>query len=125
MYWMGDSAWGWQYNLPKVPREILQGITDNIPFCCVIYYTFVKIICVLLHPHRSINKPDEANPYGSMGQTPDLWVFGLLYKHVAKLFPHEKIVSDDFRKLQYWRCPICKVTGRKSKILWNGLQYEW
>jgi len=44
MFWIGDSSWGWEYNLKKLPNEFMNGLKDNIPFCCVIVY----LICVLL-----------------------------------------------------------------------------
>jgi len=127
MYWMSDSVWGWRYNLPKIPGEILQGLTDNIPVCCVFYYTLVKLTCLFIHgPFKTLTKPDKENPYGGYGWSPDLWVFRCLYKHVITQFiPKKKLSSEDFRVLQYWRCPLCKLTHKRNKLRWNtGLRWE-
>lgn len=124
---MGDSNWGWKYNLPKIPGEILQGISDNIPLCCVFYYTLVKLFCLIIHgPLNTTLKPTKKQPLGAYGWTPDLWVFSCLYKGVITEFiPHETIKSEDFRKLQYWRCPLCQTIGRKEMLNWNsGLYWE-
>ena len=102
MFWLGDSAWGWRYNGPKIPKEILQGINDNIPLCCVLYYTFVKVVCLL-------TKMDKL--MFTMFFRPDRVTSTYLY-------------SEDFRELQYWRCPLCKLIGKKTKLKWNGLKWE-
>ena len=44
MFWLGDSAMGWKYNLRKLPAEFRQGISDGIPLCCVIVY----VVCILV-----------------------------------------------------------------------------
>lgn len=128
MFWIGESAWGWRYNLPKLPGEILQGLTDNIPICCVIYYTFVKLMCLLIHgPFKSILPPNSENLYGHHEKRPpDAIIFTLLCDAVRK--DNGNYFSQDLHDLDYWRCPICRIIDRREKLDWttgSRWDYAW
>lgn len=43
MFWIGDSSWGWRYNLKKLPNELVSGLKDNVPICCIVMY----LSCIL------------------------------------------------------------------------------
>lgn len=88
MFWVGDSYWGWKYNLKKLPNELIGGLRDNIPLCCV----FTYLACILI---SLITKKDRV-------------IFEFVYRDY-----------NDFTKTDYWRCPLCKVRGKISKIKWK------
>lgn len=104
MFWFGDSKWGWRYNLKKYPGEFLQGLTDNIPLCCVLYYTFVKNLCLLVHGPRRWKTQEE---YDAEEPTKDAFIFTMFYD------------PQGLDELVYFRCPICRIVDRTEKVDWT------
>jgi len=122
MYWLGDSRWPMVRWLWRIPGEIIQGTYhDNIPLCCSLWYTLVKLLCMFLSaPFRTILREDIG-----YGWAADLIIFSCLFK--GDLDKKTRVFhSEDFRELQYWRCPICRAINRKRKLNWTtGIWWEW
>ena len=119
MYWLGDSKWGWQFNFRKFPGEFIQGLIDNLPPCCVIYYTFVKTACLLIHGPRKSIGPDPlfGLPHIQSNRNKDAMIFSMF-------FDSERGVggtsySKDFLRHDYWRCPLCRLIDRRKKLDWT------
>lgn len=114
MYWLGDSKWGWQFNFRRFPGEFVQGLIDNIPPCCVIYYTLIKIVCLLVHGPKRWETKEE---YDTEGPTKDSILFSMFYDLQRKSGGTSH--SRDFQKLDYWRCPLCRLINRRNKLDWT------
>ncbi len=119
MYWLGDSKWGWQFNFRRFPGEFIQGLIDNIPPCCVVYYTFVKAVCLLVHgPYNSLGPdPSLGLPHKPSNRCKDFMLFSMFYDLKRKR--GGKSHSDDFQKLDYWRCPFCRLIDKRNKLDWT------
>lgn len=114
MFWFGDSKWGWRYNLKKYPGEIIQGLVDNIPLCCTLYYTIVKTICLLIHGPRLWKTQEECD---AEGPTKDAFIFTMFYDLQKQ--KDGTYISKDFNDFDYFRCPICRIVDRTEKIDWT------
>ncbi len=120
MFWFGDSAIGWRYNLKKFPGEILQGLADNIPLCCCLYYTFIKTVCLLIHAIRNPRFIFKGfRTWGS--STGHKTVDGILFIMFTDAYRLDNgfIFSPGFQKLDYWRCPVCRLIDKRKELDWT------
>lgn len=122
MFFTGDSALGWRYNFKKFPGEILQGLTDNIPLCCCLYYTFIKTVCLLVHALRNprfIFSGFRTWAKSNTRETVDAMIF-IMFTDLYRLENRPGwVFSPSFAKLDYWRCPICRIVDRREKLDWE------
>jgi len=121
MYWIGDSKWPIRRWLWRIPREIIQGYKDNIPFCCTMWYTISKLVTMFITvPIRTLLR--EKIGYGFSS---DLIVFSIMFE--GKLDKKKRIFkSDSFRRLQYWKCPLCRILKRENNLRWDtGTYWEY
>ena len=95
MYWPGDSKWKGCRKTWLNPKyiwreEILWGHRSNIPICCIAWYILTAYLCFLCRRDRVV----LPLMFGRNG-----W--------------------EEFRRLDYYRCPLCRIMGREVKILWG------
>lgn len=105
----------------RIPKEFLQGLTDNIPFCCVVNYTVARMVSQFLTMvFRTMLREKEIG----VGFGTDLAVFAVFFD--GKLDKNKRMIeSESFRRLQYWRCHVCKLLNRRNKLRWgNGRRWE-
>jgi len=100
MYWCGDSETGirkrwlslWALGgLKRIWREeILCGYYSKVPICCVIWYILTTYLCIFTRK--------------------DLLVLPFMFG---------KDGWEEFCRLDYYRCPICRGLKKEVKIKWE------
>jgi len=121
MYWIGESVWGIKRLFKKVPGEIIQGLKDNIPICCVTWYTLAKLMTIIPTAMiRSLLKEKLAK-----GFSLDFYVFCRMFG--GKLNKEKRTFEvPEFWHLQYFRCPLCRLLNFQRKLYWDGRAYwDW
>lgn len=129
MYWLGDSAMGWNYTLRKFPGEFIQGLVDNIPPCCCLYYTFIKIVCLLIHALRNprfILSGFRTWCKSNVREPVDAMIF-VMFTDLQKMESKPGwTFSPGFQKLDYWRCPLCRMIDKRNKLDWTtGSRWDY
>lgn len=121
MYWMGESKWHFKHLWEKIPGEIIQGLKDNIPLCCVFWYTLAKLMTMIPTAIiRTLLREKVAE-----GFSLDFYVFCRMMG--GKLDRKERTYEvPRFWKLQYFRCPFCRWSRYERKLRWNtGSYWDW
>lgn len=97
MYWPGDSKnkyirkrWLSMKGIRDIwKEEILCAYYSNISVCCIVWYLFTVYSCL----------------YTRM----DIVILPLMFGADG---------WEEFCKLDYYRCPVCRLRGKKIKVLW-------
>ena len=94
MYWPGDSLdpiirRRWLRPSYVWGQEVRFGRKSGLPWCCIIWYVLTAWVCMLTRRDAMV----LPIMFGDNG-----W--------------------EDFRRLDYYRCPRCRVLERKAKVLW-------
>jgi len=124
MFWMGETKWGFYRLWLKIPGEIIQGLKDNIPLCCVCWYTITKLMTMI---PTAIIRVLLREKHGE-GFSLDFYVFWRMMGGKFKLTDKGERCFNvpRFWKLQYFRCPLCRLVGIEKKLRWNtGSYWDW
>jgi len=123
MYWIGDSKWNFKRLWMKIPGEIIQGLKDDIPPCCVFWYTLAKLMAMI---PTAIVRTLLKEKYAT-GFSLDFYVFCRMFGGKLKVVKGERRFEVPvFWKLQYFRCPLCRWAGIEHKLRWNtGAYWDW
>ena len=96
MYWPFDSKnhpciYGLWLDWRRVWREeILCGYRFGIPLCCIAWYIIAVYLCLLTRGDR--------------------WLLPFLFGENG---------WDEFLRLDYYRCPLCRLLGREVGVRWS------
>jgi len=124
MYWTGDSKWSFWHIWQKIPGEIIQGLKDNIPPCCVAWYTLTKLMTIIPTTIvRTLLKEKKA--YGFSFDFYVMWrMFGGKFNLTEQ--GERTFEVPRFWKLQYFRCPACRLARYERKLRWDtGSYWDW
>ncbi len=99
MYWPYDSKnhpciYSLWMDLGRIWREeVLCGYYFGIPICCIIWYIFIVLLCLFTKGDR--------------------WLLPIVFG---------KDGWAEFLRLDYYRCPICRIKKREIKVEWSSIK---
>ena len=113
MFWCGESRCKyivrrWLVNPWYVFRyEIVWGLMSNIPICCVLWYILTVYMCIF--SRILVRMLWKLVDYDS-----------IKVDEIVMNFMFGKDAWERFCKEEYYRCPLCRLTGRVAKVRWHS-----